>query len=124
MSITAFVCSISIGVGSVTLSPAIIQTPRYDGAKVQLILEDGKLRDIVVDGAYDRDYSYAAHGLELTGRRISTGWLLQAAGSGDDAVQESIIVGDDGKLLWTQIASAGELKASSASLFTGTCVVE
>lgn len=121
MSTAALVCKIALGVGTVTLQPGIIQTPRYDGAEVRLEFDGARLADIRVNGPYDKDFSYVAHGLQLSSTRLADRVLIEARGEGLDAVRESMILTDLGQLIWTQLSNGDELRASSASLFVGQC---
>lgn len=121
MSITALVCKIAVGVGTLTVAPGIVQTPRYDGAEVRIVMDGAKLVDVLVNGTWDKNYSYAAHGFKLTATRLADRVLLEASIEGLDVVRESLLLADSGSLLWTQLANADVLRASSASLFTGHC---
>ena len=120
-ALTTLVCKIAIGAASLTLHPQIIQTPRYDGAEVRLVFDGGQLTDIVVDGPYDRQYSYLAHGLVLTSVRLADRVLIDVRGEGLDATRESMILTDSGHLAWVQIANADQLRSSAGSLFIGAC---
>lgn len=119
--LTTLVCKIALGAASVTLQPGIIQTPRYDGAEVRLVFDGAALTDIVVDGPYDRHYSYAAHGFALSSVRLADRLLIDAKAEGLDAIRESMILTDGGQLIWVQIANADQLRASAGSLFIGSC---
>lgn len=121
MSLATLICHVTVGFGSVTLYPGIIETPRYQGAEVRILLDSDRLTDITVNGPYDKAFSYAAHQYVLASARLADRLLLEAKGEGLNAVRETLIVTDDGQLLWTQVSNADSLRASSASVFVGTC---
>lgn len=124
MSVAAFVCKIAVGAGSLTLAPGIVESPRYEGAEIRIQLEDGRLRDIEVNGPYDHEYSYAANGFRLTAQRSGAGWLLEArlgGADGLDVVRESLVLTDVGRLVWVQFGTSEQLQAASGSVFSGHC---
>lgn len=121
MSVTALVCSISVGVGAITLAPGIVQTPRYDGAEVRIELDGSHVTDITVNGPYDKAYSYAVNGLTITTVRLADRLLIDVRGEGLDALRESMVLTDAGQLIWVQIGNADQFRASSGSLFVGRC---
>jgi hypothetical protein len=124
MSITALVCKIAVGAGSLTLAPGIVESPRYEGAEIRIELEDGQLRDITVNGPYDHAYSYAANGFRLTAQRSGAGWLLEArlgGADGFDTIRESLALTDMGRLIWVQFATSEQLHSSAGSVFSGHC---
>jgi hypothetical protein len=119
--ITSLLCTITTGYGAITMSPGIVPTPRYDGARVEIILTDGTPTDIRVDGPYDRAYSYVAHGIRIQARRLGDSWLIDTRIEGEDAGRESLIIDAHGQLVWVQLANARQLRAASASVFAGRC---
>lgn len=122
MSITALVCKVAVGVASLTIYPGVEQSPRYQGAEIRIEFDGGKLTDIRIDGPYDRDYSYAQHGVKLNATRLGDRWLLEARIDGKlDAEHEQMVITDSGQLLWVQVADDQRMHASSGSLFTGSC---
>lgn len=121
MSLTTLLCHVTVGFGTVTLYPGIIETPRYDDTEVRIVLDGDRLTDITVNGPYDKQFSYVAHGYVLTSVRLADRLLLEVRGEGMNALRETLIVTDRGQLIWTQLGNADALRASSASLFIGTC---
>ena len=114
---TTLLCHVIAGVASVTMDPGMIESPRYDGARIEITIDD--TLDIRVNGTYDRNYSYAAHNIGLTATRLRDRWMLEA--SEGDELRETIIITDTGQMMWTQLANADSVHASSASLFIGSC---
>jgi len=121
MSFTALVCKIAIGVGTVSVAPQLIETPRYEGAQIRIELNGDAIRDIWVTGPYDHDYGYVEHGLQLTSERSGGALLIEARAGGADFIRESLVLTDLGLLTWVQIANATQFHAHSASLFIGNC---
>ncbi len=125
MSIAALVCKVAIGVGSVTALPGVVQSPRYDGAELRIeFTESGELADIMVTGPFDKAGSYRDQGLSLLAVRSDGVLVIEASLVGLNPIRETLLITSSGSLLWTQISHAQEVRASSASLFTGHCETE
>ena len=111
-------CTVDIGVGAVTALPGIVQTPRYDGAKVVVDLETGNLR---VSGPLDKDIDYRAIGYRTKAEAFEGKWVITADGPTEDFVREHIVITAAGAMFWTSISYATILNAAAASLYVGRC---
>lgn len=111
-------CTVGTGVGAVTALPGIVQTPRYDGAKIVVDLETGNLR---VSGPLDKDIDYQANGYRTKVEAFEGKWVITAQGPTEDFVREHIVITAAGAMFWTSISYATILNAAAASLYVGRC---
>lgn len=111
-------CTVGLGVGTVSVLPGIVQTPRYDGATVQVDLATGNL---VVSGPLDKGFDYAEHGYHTSIESFEGKWVITLASPSEDFDREHILILASGSLLWTSVSYATILNAAAASLYVGHC---
>jgi hypothetical protein len=113
-------CAIYAGSGSLTIVSGIVESPRYQNASITIQMDEDQVLDIRVNGPWDRDWSYRDHGFALHADRSEGRWIL-SADSPKDLARETLVLEDNGRLLWSQVADVPALKTAEVSIFSGSC---
>ena len=118
MSIATLVCTIAQAYGALTAYPGIVESQRYAESTIT-ITED----DIVIDGPFDKRYSYDAHNLVIK-REQGAGLTIITAESPSgsaDYLLEVFIITDSGRLIWTSSGSSGDVSMAAGAVYSGRC---